>query len=125
MPRGVIRTITVPACGMVKGGRLDGWRFHFICFQVDGMRLEIIARCTPPAWPFFREIGMNHTHFATLRPVVGDRAKRLNASPLIATAYRVQGIEPPKWLLESDMTLRARIKRTHGGINHGRPAPCA
>lgn len=108
-----VKRITVPAAGRIKGGRLDGWRFHFLCFRVRGMALEVVARCTPPAWPFPRDIGMDHTHFGTLRPVVGDRAKRLPAEPLITTAYRAEGIEPPEWLINSAQTLRARIRRTH------------
>ena len=116
MPRGVIKSITIPSAGVVKGGRLDRWRFHFICFQVNEAALEILARWTPPAWPFFREFAANHEHFGTLRPVVGERAKRLSASPLIASAYRIAGFDLPEshWLITSDLTLRARIKRSHG-----------
>lgn len=42
---------------MVRGGRLDGWRYtfqRFVCHYVDGVReallMEVIA--TPPNWPF-------------------------------------------------------------------------
>lgn len=108
------KPITVPSCGVVKGGRLHAWRFHFICFRVDERALEIVARWTPPAWPFFREFGADHTHFSTLRTVAGDRAKRIPAVPLITTAYRAEGLEPPYWLDAQRMTLRALIKRTHG-----------
>jgi hypothetical protein len=112
--RATAKPVTVPAFGVIKGGRLNAWRFHFMHFRVDGAELEIVARCTPPAWPFFREIGLDHTHFGTLRPVIGERATRLQADPLIATAYRAAGSEPPAWIINSTMTLRARIKRTRG-----------
>lgn len=107
------KRISIPAAGLIKGGRLDGWRFHFICFRVRGHALQIVARCTPPAWPFFREMGLDHTHFGTLRAVVGERAKKLPAEPLITTAYRAEGLEPPEWLIDSPKTLRSRIQRTH------------
>lgn len=110
------KAITVPEFGVIKGGRLDRWRFRFVHFAVNDRALEIVARCTPPAWPFFREFPLDHTHFGTLRAVVGERAKRLPVTPLLTTAYRVAGIVPPDWVINSDMTLRARIKRTHGAI---------
>jgi hypothetical protein len=62
-----IKAVTVPAFGVIKGGRLNTWRFHFLHFRVDGRELEIVARCTPPAW-----------------------------------------------IINSSMTLRARVKRTRG-----------
>jgi len=107
------KPITVPAFGMVKGGRLNGWRFHFIQFQVEGCALQLLARCTPPAWPFFREIALEPQHFGTLRAVVGERAKRIPAVPLIATAYRIAGLPVPSWLTaERKQTLRAVVKRS-------------
>lgn len=109
------KAITIPQCGVVKGGRLNGWRFHFVGFGLDGMALHVVARCTPPAWPFFREFPLDHTHFGTLRPVVGDRAKRLPVEPLIRTTYQTVGITGlPDWLINSTLTLRARVKRTRG-----------
>lgn len=108
------KAFTIPQCGVVKGGRLDGWRFHFCCFRFDGRALKVVARCTPPAWPFFREIGMDHRHFDKLRPVTGDRAKRLPIDSLIETTCRVSGFTRiPPWLINSTLTLRARVKRTH------------
>lgn len=68
MRRAQAKNITVPASGMVKGGRMDGWRFHFVCFRVVDRALEVVARWTPPHWPFFREFGADRTHFGTLRP---------------------------------------------------------
>ena len=78
------------------------------------MALKIICRWTPPAWPFFREFSVDHTYFGTLRPVVGERAKRMPVAPLIATAYRLAGVDLPDthWLLSSSITLRARVKRS-------------
>lgn len=108
------RVLTIPQAGIVKGGRLNGWRFHFVCFRVDGRALEVVGRWTPPHWPFFREFGADHTMFGTLRPVIGERAARLQAEPLIASAYRAEGIEPPAWLINSTLTLRARVKRSRG-----------
>ena len=113
------RPITIPAAGVIRGGKLNGWRFHFVCFRLEGMALEIVARCTPPAWPFFREMWINHTFFGTIRPVIGERAKLLDAVPLIATTYKAAGLQPPEWLINSDLTLRARLKRTHGSNARG------
>ena len=111
----VNKPFTIPAMGVVKGGRLDRWRFHFVCFSVECMALKIICRWTPLAWPFFREFAVDHTYFGTLRPVVGERAKRLPTAPLISTAYRAVGVDLPSdhWLIDSKLTLRARVKRSH------------
>lgn len=114
MAKSVISTATIPAFGIVKGGRLDNWRFHFLYFRVEDGALEIVARCTPPNWPFFREMWINHKFFGTLRPIVGQRAKRLLALPLIESAYRLAGLSMPAWIVHARMTLRALIQRTHG-----------
>lgn len=110
------RTLVMPAFGVIKGGRLDGWRFLFLRFRVasvdDGLELQVLARCSAPNWPFPCDIPLNHTHFMQLRPVSGERAKRLPAVPLIERAFKDAGMECPAWVHEPRATVRARVKRT-------------
>jgi hypothetical protein len=103
--------VIVPAAGVVNGGLLDAWRFHFRYFHVGRRGLRVVALCTPPAWPFPRELRLNHTHFRQLRPIVGDRAKRLQAESLIRHAYQIARVPAPAWLGKKPMTLRAIVKR--------------
>jgi hypothetical protein len=101
-----------PSQGEIKGGSLAGWRFHFLYFRASPRGLEVMARCTPPAWPFPWDIPLSHEHFGQLRAVPGERAKRLDAEPLIRHAYALAGLEIPKTVATS-ATLRARVKRAH------------
>ncbi len=105
------RPLIVPQCGVIKGGRLNGWRFHFLQFRVDAGALKVVAKCTPPNWPFPCDIALDSTHFTSLRPVVGDRAKRLEATALILTAYSHAKREAPAWVINHTGTLRAAVKR--------------
>jgi hypothetical protein len=103
----------VPQCGVIKGGRLNGWRFHFLQFRVSATgALSVLSRCTPPRWPFPCDIALRPEHFMSLRPVVGDRAKRIEAMPLITAAYRHADQVAPRWPFEHTGTLRACVKRT-------------
>lgn len=106
--------MTVPQCGRIKGGRLDGWRFHFLQFQVRDQGLVVLARCTPPRWPFPCDVPLAPQHFMSLRAVVGDRAKRIEAPGLITAAYSYAGKQVPTWLADHKGTLRACVKRAQG-----------
>lgn len=107
------KTLTVPEFGLVKGGRLSGWRFTFLQFRVSPAgALRVLARCTPPRWPFPCDIALQPEHFMQLRPIVGERAKRLEALPLVVAAYSYAGKVAPRWLMEHTSTLRACLKRT-------------
>jgi hypothetical protein len=108
------KPVFMPSFGVIKGGRLNGWRYHFLHFKARGADLLVVARCTPPNWPFPCDIAMDHTHFMQLRAVPGERAKRMRAEPLIASAFQLEGREVPQWLTERAMTLRARVKRSSG-----------
>lgn len=116
------RRLEIPQFGVIKGGRLDGWRFHFMQFRIDVetegattvYELRVLAKCTPPNWPFPCDIDLDHTHYMQLRAVRGERAKRLDAARLIAAAYSYAGLTPPTWLNQpgKTTTLRATSKRS-------------
>lgn len=105
------RALVMPEFGVIKGGRLDGWRYRFLRFEIRDHELLVLARCSAPDWPFPCEIPLTPTHFTQLRAVPGDRAKRLAAEPLIQQAYEAAGLPVPWWAKGQTMTLRARIKR--------------
>ena len=110
----------IAECGMVRGGKLDGWRYHLLHFGAGIGELLLFARCTPPNWPFPCDIWMDHTHFRALRPVVGDRAKRLEVTRLVRQAFAIEKLEPPPFVEDERMTLRAMLKRANQSI-HMRP----
>lgn len=110
MAKGV--PLVVPSAGVIRGGRLDGWRFHFLHFRASQAGLQVVARCTPPAWPFPHDIPLRAEHFMKLRAVPGDRAKRIPADPLIRHAYQLAGLPCPDGAVKPGTTLRARVKRT-------------
>lgn len=112
------KPLHVPAFGLIKGGRLDGWAYHLLHFEIsDDRALLIRARCTPPGWPFPHDIfSLDSTHWMQLRAVPGSRAKRRPVLPLVETAYRLASLEVPDWLRqalagEMRMTMRAATKR--------------
>lgn len=102
--------------GMVKGGKLNGWRYHLLHFGAGVGELVLLARCTPPNWPFPRDIWLDHTHFGTLRPIVGDRAKRLEVTRLVRQAFELEKLVPPPFIDDERMTLRAMVKRANQSI---------
>lgn len=93
----------IPAFGLVRGGRLDGWRYLFLWFVArpitpDRSELLVRARVTPPAWPFPCDIDLRGgEHFASLEAVPGERAKRRRAEPLIESAFEIAGLELSTW----------------------------
>jgi hypothetical protein len=108
------KPLIIPAFGVIKGGRLNGWRFHFLHFRATPEALQVVARCTPPAWPFPCDIRLTHEHFMQLRAVPGERARRMAVEPLIRHAYALAGLEVPAWALLNRTTLRSRVKRASG-----------
>ena len=97
-----VKPIVVPQFGIIRGGQLDGWRFHFLRFKIAPRDLFVVARCTPPNWPFPCDIEMvGGKHFSQLRAVPGSRAKRLDAASLIASAYTLEGQPAPAWLFDA------------------------
>lgn len=107
MPTKRHHDVMMPAFGLIRGGRLHGWRFHFLHFEVVSIdrhdewqtvvhELRVIAKVTPPHWPFPCDIEMEQdNHFRQLRAVQGERAKRVPAAPLIANAYRIAKLSVP------------------------------
>jgi hypothetical protein len=106
------RPLEMPSFGKIKGGRLDGWRFHFLHFKATPTELLVVARCTPPNWPFPCDIPLDHTHFLQLRSVRGERAKRQLAEPLIRQAYALEGMETPDWAVTRNRTMRSIVKKS-------------
>lgn len=111
MATGSSKPLTVPSAGVIKGGQLDGWRFHFLHFRASTAGLQVVARCTPPNWPFPWDIPLQAKHFLQLRPVKGDRAKSIPADPLIRHAYQLAALPCPAAALKPNTTLRARVRR--------------
>jgi hypothetical protein len=101
------RRFVIPQQGVISGGRLDGWRYLFLRFRVDRIEhgdeaetvseeLVVLARCTPPAWPFPCDIALDQwEHFKELRPLPGQRTKYLDAAALIESAYTIEGYDVP------------------------------
>lgn len=108
------RPLVIPSLGVIKGGRLHEWYFHFLHFRVSVATREllVVCRCTPPAWPFPCDIPLDSTHFMQLRPIRGTRAKRLDAQRLVESAYVIEGLPVPQWLIDRRSTLRAAVKRS-------------
>lgn len=115
--------LQVPEFGVIKGGTLDGWRYHFLNVRVRAIQLadgdvrhtfQVVARCTPPHWPFPCDIRLTHEHFRQLRPVPRERPRRINIVPLVRQAFELKKIEPPAWLKEPRKTVRALM--TQPGI---------
>lgn len=96
----------LPQFGTIKGGALAGCYFHVLRFVATPTTLRLLARVTPVAWPFPRDVEMRARDFAQLRRIPGSRAKTLNAHALIVSALTLEGIEPPDWL---DGTKRVRF----------------
>lgn len=103
------KPVHMPLHGVIEGGRLHGWRYTFLCFRLDAValgdpsdtvsyRLNVLARCSAPNWPFPCEIALRgQDHYSVLRAVPGERAKRALAAPLIHNAYRAAGVELPAY----------------------------
>lgn len=120
--KAVERTRQIPSWGLIKGGRLDGWRYHFLHVSARPDSLSLLARCTPPRWPFPRDIYLTELYFGSLRPEKiekqpdtesGPRAKRIAIDPLIRSAYELEHLPVPRLLDNKDITLRALIKRVN------------
>lgn len=79
----------IPAVGVIAGGRLDGWRYVFCRFALNARgHVDVVAFCTPPHWPFGREIVCTNSLARRFQAVPGERAKRLAVEPLIEAALR-------------------------------------
>lgn len=85
----------IPQIGVIEGGRLNGWRYAFCRFEINARgSADVVAFCTPPAWPFGREIVCTYALARRFKAVPGDRAKRLLVEPLIEAALRAAGRNP-------------------------------
>lgn len=82
----------IPQTGVIAGGRLDGWRYGFRRFTLNARgHFDVVAFCTPPNWPFGREIVCTWSLARRFRAVPGERAKRLAVEPLLHQAQSAAG----------------------------------
>lgn len=89
MQRRRARNESIPQHGVIVGGRLNGWAYGFRRFEIDAHGTAIVvAFCTPPHWPFGREIACTWDRAHRFAAVSGERAKRLAVEPLITAALR-------------------------------------
>jgi hypothetical protein len=80
----------IPAVGVIDGGRMDGWRYAFLRFEQNARgHFDVVAFCTPPAWPFGREIVCTWERARRFKAVPGERAKRMAIEPLMLAAERL------------------------------------
>lgn len=86
---------SIPTFGEIKGGRLDSWRYGLRRMVIDQRgHAEVLAYCTPPHWPFGREIVCTWSLAHRFVAVPGERAPRLAVQPMINAAMRVAGGSP-------------------------------
>lgn len=106
--------------GVIKGGAMDGWRYLLLHLHAGIGELLVYARVTPPAWPFPRDLYLDHRHFKQLRAVPGDRARRFDQTELVRRAFAAERLEPPAFAVDQKNTLRAVVKRcsTSVGARH-------
>lgn len=105
-----VKALWIPAFGIVEGGILAGWRFHFLRFRVVDGDPRVFARMSAPAWPFPHDMELEREHFDSLAAVPGERAKRLNADRLILAAYVVEGLPVPDYWLAYSKRMRVELK---------------
>lgn len=79
----------IAAHGMVHGGRLNGslYAFERISFTPRGAMLVHVV-LGEPNWPFPRPAALARGDFASLRPVPGARAPRIEVMPLVTAAQK-------------------------------------
>jgi hypothetical protein len=82
------RTALMHVCGMISGGKYDGWRYSFVRFAYDAkenLLIELVA--AEPDWPFPRTLILGKNSFGRLEPMKGERAAKLDTAPLIEEAF--------------------------------------
>ena len=81
--------------GVIEGGRLDGFRYTFERFSgvMQGgkatVRVHLIV--SREHWPFPKSVVLSASEFLRLAPVAGERAKRIDALPLIRDVLQAAG----------------------------------
>lgn len=107
-----LKPLVVPQFGVIRGGRCDGWKYTFLWFKAAPTGLLVCARVSAPNWPFPCDMDLiGGRHFSTLRAIPGSRAKRLNATNLIASAYKLEGKPAPAWLFDAPpKTIRGAVR---------------
>lgn len=85
-----LKNQAIAQTGVIVGGRLNGWRYGFRRFAINARgQADVVAFCTPPNWPFGREIVCTFSLARRFKAVPGERAKRLAVEPLITAALSV------------------------------------
>lgn len=83
------RNVAIAQTGRIVGGKLNGWHYAFLEFQLVDGAMCILARVTPPKWPFPKDVLFNIDagDVRQFRKIAGQRAKRIEVAPLIAAAH--------------------------------------
>lgn len=102
------RPVFMPSLGNFTGGRLDGWRYLFRRFELDDEGMVMVAVCTPPNWPFPRELAVDGSLFRRLEAVAG--AHRVDVGHFMSVAFGDAGRQPPAWLTNSRFTVRQALR---------------
>lgn len=80
-------TWVIPAHGRIDGGSLDGYNYAFLRLErTADDELDVLARVTPPDWPFPREAHIFASEPELLRRMPGARVPRVD---LMAHAKRL------------------------------------
>jgi hypothetical protein len=105
------KPLVMPQRGRIKGGMCNGYTYLFQRFEVIDGALRVRAKISAPNWPFPCDAVLNAAHFGQFRAVPGERAKRLQAEPLIEQAYGWAQLPVPAWG-DRHRTIRARVLRS-------------
>lgn len=85
------RTTMLSTFGRVQGGKYHGWRYAFLKFSCGPrgvLRIELRLSSGDPAWPFPTEASLTKLDFRHLEGVPGERAPKVDTTPLIEEAVR-------------------------------------
>lgn len=85
------RTTMLSTFGRVQGGKYHGWRYAFLKFSCGPrgvLRIELRLSSGDPTWPFPTEAGLTKLDFRHLEGVPGERAPKVDTTPLIEEAMR-------------------------------------
>lgn len=84
------RKLVIPQFGTIVGGLLAGWNYSFLRYEVTQNVLFIYLFCTPPMWPFGKEVAFKRGDLHQLKG--GPGAKRMDGHLLIEDAKELAKI---------------------------------
>lgn len=122
MARKKLEPRSLPLDGLIQGGPLHGWHYLLQRFVATPSVLFLRATCTPPAWPFPRDINLDHFLLGELvevpEPVLKGKQKKthqllqdkqrwMQLESEIELAFNVAQMAPPKPLIwQQQLPLR-------------------